>query len=75
MSYNLILYCKSFSRDFPRLKRLHESIQKYNKDNIPFFISAPSSEKDLLTDTIGTEGYEFITDESIWDFKYQMDGW
>ena len=47
MSYNIILYCKSFSRDFPRLKRLHESIQKYNKDSIPFFISTPSSEKDL----------------------------
>lgn len=75
MSYNLILYCKTFGRDFHRLKRLYESIQKYNKDNIPFFISAPGSEKELLQKLIGTEGYTFVADEDIWKFKYQMDGW
>lgn len=75
MSHNLILYCKTFGRDFQRLKRLYESIEKHNKDNIPFFISAPSAEKELLQKIIGTEGYEFVPDESIWNFKYQMDGW
>ena len=75
MSYKLILYCKTFGRDFQRAKRLLKSVQKHNRDNIPFFISAPSSEYKLLRDTLGTDGYEYITDESIWQFKYQMDGW
>jgi len=73
--HNLILYCKTFSRDFQRLKRLYESIQKYNKDNIPFYISAPNTEKEQLENVIGIKGYEFVPDESIWNFKYQMDGW
>ena len=75
MSYKLILYCKTFGRDFQRAKRLLESVKKHNKDNIPFFISAPSSEYKLLRNIIGTDGYEFVTDESIWQFQYRMDGW
>ena len=33
---NLVLYCKSFDRDLDRLINLSKSINKYNKDNIPF---------------------------------------
>ena len=75
MNYNLIIYCKTFGRDFQRLKRLYESIKKYNKDNIPFFISAPAAEKELLQKLIGTEGYTFIPDEEIYQAKNPMPGW
>lgn len=62
---NIVLYCKSYSKDFYRLKLLKESIDKYNYDNIPFFISTPLNEKELLQKIIGTEGYTFIADEEI----------
>jgi hypothetical protein len=75
MSYNFVIYCKTFSRDFERVKNLFASIQKYNKDNIPFFISAPEKEQSLLQSIIGTEGYTFIADEEICQIQSRLDGW
>ena len=46
--HNLILYCKSYSGDVQRLKKLKESIEIYNKDNIPFYISCPKKDKQLF---------------------------
>ena len=49
--YNLILYCKSYKGDVQILKKLKSSIEKYNKDNIPFYISCPKEDKQLFEDT------------------------
>jgi hypothetical protein len=35
---NIVLYCKSYDRDLDRVIELSNSIKKYNKDNIPFYI-------------------------------------
>jgi hypothetical protein len=75
MSYKIVLYNKTFSRDFKRTKRLLYSIQEHNVDDIPFFISCPIAEKQLLIDEIGSDGYEFIADEDIWQFENRLDGW
>jgi|TARA_B110000305_G_C19425731_1_gene633479 hypothetical protein len=75
MNYKIVLYNKTFSRDFTRTKRLLESINEYNIDDIPFFISCPKLERNQLETTIGTEGYEFIADEDIWQFENKLDGW
>ena len=42
---DIVLYCKSYERDFLRLRRLLESIQRFNKDKIFFYISTAESEK------------------------------
>ena len=63
--YDLVLYCKSYRRDFLRLKRLLESIQRFNRDRIPFYISTPEADKALLSEFIGSDGYEWVSDESI----------
>jgi hypothetical protein len=60
----LILYCKSFRGDFERVKVLHESIQKYNQDNIPFYISVPKSDEFLFKQL---ENVNIIYDEDIYD--------
>jgi hypothetical protein len=44
----IVLYCKSFHRDIDRVVNLWESIQKYNKDNISFYVSVPKSDVDLF---------------------------
>ncbi|CAM3769120.1 DUF6492 family protein [Polynucleobacter arcticus] len=62
---DLVLYCKSYRRDFLRLKRLLASIDRYNIDQIPFYISTPRSDKALLEETLGVIGYFWVADEEI----------
>lgn len=58
----IVLYCKSFNRDFERVKILLESIKKYNLDNIPFYISVPKSDYNLFSQL---DGVSLILDEDI----------
>lgn len=44
----LSIYCKSFSRDINRAIILAESVEKYNVNNIPFYISVPTTELSLF---------------------------
>jgi len=62
---NIALYCKSYRNDFLRLKRLLQSIEKYNLDRIPFYISTPTSDRSLLIEVLGDRGYQWIADEDI----------
>jgi len=62
---DIVLYCKSYSRDFLRLKRLLSSIEEFNQGNLPFYISTPQSERALLEEVIGKAGYQWVSDESI----------
>jgi hypothetical protein len=63
---DIVLYCKSYRRDFLRLKRLLESINRYNIDQIPFYISTPEDQyPDLLSFLGASSGYQWVSDESI----------
>ena len=62
---DIVLYCKSYSKDFLRLKNLLASIQQFNADQISFYISTPESQYAELKRYIGTEGYQWVSDESI----------
>ena len=63
---NLVLYCKSYRKDFLRLRRLLLSIEKYNVDKIPFYISTPEAQYDELVEILeGVGSYQWISDESI----------
>ena len=62
---DLVLYCKSYRQDFLRLKRLLTSIEKFNADQLPFYISTPEADKALLIELLGSEGYHWVSDESI----------
>lgn len=44
----IVLYCKSFRRDLERVTNLWKSIQKHNRDNIPFYVSVPKEDKHLF---------------------------
>jgi len=61
----IVLYCKSYRKDFLRLKRLLGSIEKFNSDQIPFYISTPEEDHNLLLELLGDKGYEWVSDESI----------
>lgn len=62
---DFVLYCKSYSRDFLRLKRLLSSITEYNSDQIDFYISTPRSDKALLEQVLGSQNYLWVADEDI----------
>jgi hypothetical protein len=62
---DFVLYCKSYSRDFLRLKRLLESVTQFNIDRLDFYISTPKADKALLTQVLGTDGYIWVADEDI----------
>ena len=70
---NLVLYCKSFDRDLDRLINLSKSIKKYNKDNIPFYVSVPSKDISLFKDKLPFYT-QIISDESVIDHKIPS-GW
>ena len=61
----IVTYCKSYHKDVERAKVLFESIVKFNEDNIPFYISVPSSDISLFKNKLGTDDYTIISDEEI----------
>ena len=71
--HNVILYCKSYAGDVQRVKKLKTSIEKYNRDNIPFYISCPKQDKQLFEDTLGTENYTLLLDEDIYPLAQPKD--
>jgi hypothetical protein len=67
----IVLYCKSYSGDLNRCIELSKSINQYNKDNIPFYISVPKNEINLFKNKIPYYD-EIIEDESVSNLN---DGW
>jgi hypothetical protein len=62
---DIVLYCKSYSKDFLRLKNLLASIRQFNAEQIDFYVSTPESQHAELRRHIGSEGYHWVSDESI----------
>jgi hypothetical protein len=58
----LILFTKTYSGDFERVKVLLESIKKHNKDNLPFYISIEKKDYELFNQL---EGLTILFDEDI----------
>ena len=61
----LVLYCKSYRTDLNRVRRLAESIQKFNTEDIPFFVSTPDADNKLFRQYMAGTSANLITDESI----------
>jgi len=59
------LYCKSYSVDVFRAKRLAASIQKFNVDKIPFIVSCPTAEKALFEKELEGFDVSIVCDEDI----------
>ncbi len=66
----LVLYCKSYSKDFARLVNLVSSVEEYNKDNIRFYVSVP---KEDVSEFKQIEGITVICDDDI--YQSNKPGW
>ncbi len=61
-----LLFCKSYAGDLKRVKRLWLSVQRFNVDRIPFYISVPAADRALFEQTIGQHpGLFWVSDEDI----------
>ncbi len=63
---NLVLYCKSFSRDIDLVSRLVDSINKFNEDKITTYISVPKRDLDLFK-SLNLENIILIEDELVYE--------
>jgi hypothetical protein len=61
----LVLYCKSYSTDLKRVVRLAQSIQQFNAESIPFYVSVPQIELPLFYEHLSNLDVELLCDEDI----------
>lgn len=59
------LYCKSYSVDVKRAKRLALTVEKYNTDAIPFYLSCPQQDLALFREHLAGLAVTLLTDEEI----------
>lgn len=61
----IVLYCKSYRGDVKRTQRLATSIDKFNEDKIPFYVSVPKSDLSLFQEYLKSSSAQIIEDEDI----------
>lgn len=61
----LVLYCKSYRNDLLRLERLVHSVQQFNADSIPFYVSVPEQDFPLFDEKLSGLNVSLIKDEQI----------
>ena len=59
------LYCKSYSVDLRRVVRLAHSVQQFNHEQLPFYVSVPAAELTLFQEHLGGLGVALLADEDI----------
>jgi hypothetical protein len=69
----IVLYCKSYKTDLKRTVRLAQSIERFNADAIPFYISAPNEDLDLFRNSLSGLQVNFIDDDSIISANSRID--
>jgi hypothetical protein len=62
---DIALYCKSYSRDVLRARRLLESVERHNRDRLPFFLSVPRADRALFKEQLSGLQFELLDDEAI----------
>lgn len=62
---SLVLYCKSFSTDLKRVVRLAQSVGRYNRDGLDFFVSVPRAEISLFSGHLQNLPVRLLADEDI----------
>lgn len=69
---NIVLYCKSFRRDIELVKRLVDSVNQFNHDNIPFYLSVPRLDLQIFK-SLNLKNIILIEDELV--YEGNTSGW
>lgn len=62
---NLVFLIKSYHNHINYTRQLINTINKYNKDNIPVYLSIPKSDFKLFKNNINTNNINLISDEEV----------
>ena len=65
MAESLSVFCKSYRIDLRRVQRLLRSIKKYNTQNIPVYLSVPSSDIKLFKENLKEFNVKLLSDLDI----------
>jgi hypothetical protein len=65
LKHPIVLFCKSYRNDVLRVKDLIDSIQLFNQDDIPLFVSTPLDDKKIFDTHINPNLYTWIDDLEI----------
>jgi hypothetical protein len=63
--HQFVLYCKSYRVDVKRVARLAHSVQRFNTDRVPFYVSAPAADLALFREYLQDTAVEIVSDEEI----------
>ena len=61
----LVLFCKSYRDDVLRAKRLVRSVERFNTDGLPLFLSVPSSDMALFKEHCAGLAVNLVSDEQV----------
>ena len=61
----MVIFVKTYPKDFSRLNVLLKSIEDYNIDNIPVYICVDKVNKDTFNNMINSDGFNVIYSEDI----------
>jgi len=62
---NFAIFCKSYRNDVLRAKRLAESVQRFNRDGLPFVLSVPAADLPLFREKLDGFALTLLRDEEI----------
>lgn len=68
------LYCKSYHIDVRRVVRLAQSVQRYNQEQLPFYVSVPQADLALFREHLIGLPVKLLTDEEIVEASPRIDG-
>ncbi|MFH2218780.1 MAG: DUF6492 family protein [Pseudomonadota bacterium] len=71
---DIVLFCKSYSRDIFRAVGLVNSAEKFNTDRIPFYVSVPRDDLTLFKEHLGNAFVNLIADEEILEASFKQLG-
>jgi Family of unknown function (DUF6492) len=61
----LCVYCKSYEGDVRRAVLLKQTVDRFNRDGLKFYVSVPTADRALFATHLGTSDIEYINDEDI----------
>lgn len=61
----IVLFCASYNKDMHRAKRMAESVNRFNIDNIPLYLCVPEKDLSMFQEFFGDTPCNFLTDQEI----------
>src|SRR4030067_855906 len=62
---DISIFCKSYRGDLDPAVVMAESVRRYNRDSLPFYISVPQDDLELFKSRIGASDVIWLSDEDV----------